>query len=140
MRPVIVFDGVCNLCNASVDFILRRDPGQRFLFASNQSEAGRKLLEAHGIDSSDVSTIYLIEDGRLSERSTAALRIAKGLRFPWNLAAVFLLVPRFLRDPLYNLVARNRYRLFGKKETCRLPTPEERSRFLNEAEEVREVP
>ncbi len=131
MRPVIVFDGVCNLCNASVDLILRRDARQAFLFASNQSSEGRDLLTRHGVDPSDVSTIYLIEDGLAFSRSTAALRIARRLRFPWNLAYGLILIPRPVRDFLYRLIARNRYRLFGKRETCRLPTPEERERFLD---------
>lgn len=131
MRPVIVFDGVCNLCNALVDFVLRRDPRKTFLFASNQSAEGRDLLVRHGADPSDVTTLYLIEDGRAFDRSTAALRIARRLRFPWNLAYGLIVVPRPVRDWFYKVVARNRYRLFGKSETCRLPTPEERERFLD---------
>lgn len=139
MRSLIVFDGVCNLCNVWVDFVLRRDPSERFLFASNQSAAGRSVLESHGIDPESVSTIYLVEGGQLFDRSTAAIRIAKGLRFPWWVAGVLLLIPRSLRDLLYSLIARNRYRLFGKRSTCRIPTPEERSRFLEEVEDLQAI-
>ncbi len=135
-RPLIVFDGVCNLCNASVDFVLKRDPRAEFLFASNQSEAGRRLLAEHGIESSEVQSVYLIEGDRLSDRSTAALRIARRLRFPWNLLFGLIVIPRPIRDAVYGLIARNRYRWFGKKETCRLPTPEERARFLLEPQEA----
>lgn len=131
MRPVIVFDGVCNLCNTLVDFVLRRDRRKAFLFASNQSEEGRDLLARHGADPSDVTTLYLIEDGRAFARSTAALRVARRLKFPWNLAYGLIVVPRPVRDWAYRLIARNRYRLFGKSEICRLPTPEERERFLD---------
>lgn len=137
MRPVIVFDGVCNLCNAAVDFVIRRDRGRRFLFASNQSEAGRALLESHGLDPADLRTIYLVEDGRVTDRSTAALRIARGLSGPWKLASGFLVVPRPLRDPVYKLIAHNRYRLFGRRETCRLPTADERARFLESLDDLR---
>src|SRR5262245_25930474 len=92
-RPVVVFDGVCNLCNATVDFILRRDRRGLFRFASNQSAAGGALLSRAGIDPADVRSVYLVEGGRVSKRSTAALRIARGLGFPWSLAAAFLIVP-----------------------------------------------
>lgn len=139
MRSLIIFDGVCNLCNVWVDFVLRRDPGDRFLFASNQSEAGRLVLESHGIDPTVVSTIYLVEGGQIFDRSTAAIRIARGLRFPWWLAGGLLLAPRGLRDLFYSLIARNRYRLFGRRSSCRVPTPEERSRFLEEAEDLHSI-
>src|SRR5262245_22905218 len=105
MKPVVVFDGVCGLCSATVDFIMKRDPRGRFLFAANQSDAGRALLAERGIESAEVSTIYLVEDGRVSSKSTAALRIARGLRFPWFLAYVLILIPRFLRDAVYDWVA-----------------------------------
>jgi predicted DCC family thiol-disulfide oxidoreductase YuxK len=134
-RPVIVFDGVCNLCNASVDFVLKRDRREQFLFASNQSEAGRELLQGRGVaPPDDAPSVYLVEeDGRVSTRSTAALRIARRLRFPWWMAYAFIVAPRPLRDAVYDFIARNRYRWFGKSDTCRLPTAQERARFLDAA-------
>ena len=132
--PTVLFDGVCNLCNASVQYIIDRDPSAVFRFASLQSEAGRRVLEAVGaaLPEGDPESVLLVEDGRLYERSDAALRIARRLTGPVRLAAAFLLVPHVLRDPLYRFVARNRYRWFGKSESCRLPTPELRGRFLSE--------
>jgi len=127
---VIVFDGHCNLCSATVDFVARRDPGHRFRLAASQSPAGASLLARHGIDAADPSTVYLVESGRVSQKSTAALRIARGLKFPWSLAYAFILVPRPLRDAVYKLVAGNRYRWFGRREACRLATAEDRGRFL----------
>lgn len=130
-HPTILFDGVCNLCNGSVQFILRRDPGQRFRFASLQSEAGRRLVTGHGLDPDELSSVILIEDGRVYRESTAALRIARHLSGAWKLLRVFVLIPRPIRDAVYRLIARNRYRWFGKQETCWLPTPELRARFLD---------
>lgn len=130
---VVLFDGVCNLCNGSVQFILDRDPAGRFRFASLQSEAGQNLLRDHGrppqTDAPD--SVILVEGASLWERSDAALRIATGLGFPWRLLAVFRVVPRPLRDAVYRWIARNRYRWFGRTETCRLPSPALRARFLS---------
>jgi predicted DCC family thiol-disulfide oxidoreductase YuxK len=124
---VVLFDGVCNLCNGAVRFILARDPGERFQFASLQSEAARRLLR----DDGRVETIVLLEAGKRYTRSTAALRIARGLRFPWPLLYAFVAVPRPLRDLVYDWVARHRYAWFGKRDTCLVPTPEVRRRFLD---------
>jgi predicted DCC family thiol-disulfide oxidoreductase YuxK len=135
-HPVLVFDGVCGLCNASVDFVIRHDRRGVFRFTPSQSEVGRSLLERFGVNPDDVQTVYLVEGGRIKARSTAALLVARRLGFPWSLASVFLLVPRPLRDLVYRWIARNRYRWFGKKETCRLPNAEERARFLLEPEEA----
>jgi predicted DCC family thiol-disulfide oxidoreductase YuxK len=126
----IIFDGVCNLCNSSVDFVIRRDKHDRFRFTANQNEAGRRLLQEHGKDPDAVSSVFLIEDGQLYERSTAALRIARRLPFPWPLLYGFIIVPSFLRDLVYGWIARNRYRWFGKKDSCRLPTADEQAKFL----------
>lgn len=129
---VVLFDGACNLCNAAVSFIIDRDPAARFRFASLQSEAGRALLARHGRSASGVTpdTVILEQEGRLYERSDAVLRIARGLRGAWKIFYVFIVVPRPLRDLLYRLVARYRYRWFGQREVCRVPTPELRTRFL----------
>ncbi len=129
-QPVIVFDGVCNLCNGFVDFIVRRDPDGIFQFASNQSEAGEEILSQAGLTDFEADTIVLVQGGTAYVRSTAVLRIAGQLGLPWKLLRVFVLVPAPVRDFVYRLVAKNRYRMFGKRDTCRIPTPEERSRFL----------
>ena len=127
----MLFDGVCNLCNAAVQFVLRRDRKARFRFAALQSPAGRRLLAEHGLPIPDEpDTMVLIEGDRVLVRSSAALGATKYLRFPWPLARVGFVVPRLLRDAIYRLVARNRYRWFGKTEQCRIPTPDLRARFL----------
>jgi predicted DCC family thiol-disulfide oxidoreductase YuxK len=129
-QPVIVFDGVCNLCNASVDFVVRRDADGLFQLASNQSEAGEEIVKQAGVTPFEADTIVLIQDGVAYVRSTAVLRIARELGFPWKLAYGFIIIPTAIRDFFYRILAKNRYRLFGKRDACRLPTPEERSRFL----------
>jgi predicted DCC family thiol-disulfide oxidoreductase YuxK len=130
-HPILLFDGVCNLCNGSVQFIIRRDPKARFRFASLQSEAGQRYLDELRIDRQAVDSVILIEGDRWSKEGDAALRIARLLPGPWKALTVFRLLPRPLRDRLYRLVARNRYRWFGKRESCWLPTPELRGRFLD---------
>ncbi len=129
----MLFDGVCNLCNATVNFIIDRDPGHHFRFASLQSDAGKELLRAHGVtpqESGDPDSILLVQGDRVLERSTAALHIARGLAGGWKLLYLFIVVPRFVRDVVYRFIARHRYRWFGKSDTCRVPTPELRARFL----------
>jgi predicted DCC family thiol-disulfide oxidoreductase YuxK len=123
---IVLFDGVCNLCSGAVQFILARDPAGRFRFASLQSEAAQRLLKGAGV----AETIVLIEGGKIYTRSAAALRIARGLRLPWPLLYAFVAVPRPLRDLVYGWVARHRYAWFGKRESCLLPTPRTRSRFI----------
>ena len=130
--PLILFDGVCNLCSASVNFVIDHDPEARFRFAALQSDAAVKTLAQHGVTlrSGDPDSFVLVEEGRVYERSTAALRVARNLGGAWRLLYAFIVVPAFVRDAVYKLVARNRYRWFGKSETCRVPTPELRARFL----------
>lgn len=129
--PVLLFDGVCNLCNGAVAFVIRRDARARFRFAPLQSPAADALLASLGVSRAGLpDSFVLVEDGRVHLRSTAALRVARGLRFPWPLLGVLLVVPRFLRDPLYDFVARNRYRWFGKRDECMVPTAELQARFL----------
>lgn len=127
---VILFDGVCNLCAGVVRFVSRRDPHARFRFASLQSDAARALLASAGAPSPLPDSIVLLDDGRVFVESDAALRIARALRFPWPLLAAFLVLPRFVRDPLYRFVARRRYRWFGRTDSCMVPTPDLRARFL----------
>jgi predicted DCC family thiol-disulfide oxidoreductase YuxK len=129
-HPIVLFDGVCNLCSGSVQFILKRDPQARFRFASLQSEAGRSLMTEHGLNPDALSSVVVIEDGRAFQESSAALRIARHLPGAWKLLRVFAVIPRPIRDAVYRLIARNRYRWFGKTEACWLPTPELRARFL----------
>lgn len=129
-HPIVIFDGVCNLCNASIDFIIRHDQAGIFRVTANQHETGQRILEEQGVDPKEIDTVFLYEEGQLYRRSTAALRIARKLGFPWSLMYAFIIVPAPIRDAVYKVVAANRYRWFGKKETCRLPTPEERARFV----------
>lgn len=127
---VVLFDGVCNLCNGSVQFIVRHDPAGRFRFASLQSREGQALLRRHGLDPADLFSVILVEGGRAYSRSDAALRIAGGLSGGWRAAGALRVVPRPLRDLVYGWVARNRYRWFGRQDACMIPTPELRGRFL----------
>jgi predicted DCC family thiol-disulfide oxidoreductase YuxK len=128
-KPVILFDGVCNLCNSSVNFVIDRDPQGTIYFAPLQSEYARKILEKHQIGM-ELNTIVLLEDGKVYDRSTAALRIARLLNGPWPLLYASIVIPRFIRDGVYRWIARNRYRWFGKTQACRVPTPELQARFL----------
>jgi predicted DCC family thiol-disulfide oxidoreductase YuxK len=125
-----LFDGVCNLCNGFVQFVIERDPPGRFQFAALQSEAARRILAVHGAPSPLADSVVLIEEGRVYTGSTAALRIARGLRFPWPLVGVLLAIPRPLRDGIYAGAARRRYRWFGRREHCMVPTAATRSRFI----------
>ncbi len=129
-HPIVLFDGVCNLCNGAVQFLLRRDPAGRFRFASLQSPAGEALQTRLGIDPKALDSILLVEGERWYRESDAALRIASQLSGAWRMLGALRVIPRPLRDPLYRWIARNRYRWFGKQETCWLPTPELRGRFL----------
>jgi predicted DCC family thiol-disulfide oxidoreductase YuxK len=134
-RPtIILFDGVCNLCSGVVRFVVARDPHARFRFAALQSDAARRAcIEAGAAPPAavDPDSVIVIADGRVLDRSDAALAIAARLPFPWPLFGVFRILPRGLRDWLYRLVARNRYRWFGKSDACMVPTPELRARFID---------
>lgn len=126
---IVLFDGVCNFCNGSVNFIIRNDPDKKFKFAALQSEVGTEQKGKFGIGD-DVDSVVLIEDGEAYMHSTAALKIARRLGGIWSLAYVFIIVPAFIRDAAYKLFAANRYKLFGRQDACMLPTPEVRERFL----------
>ena len=132
MTDVVVFDGVCNLCNRSVRFILRHEAEPRFQFAPLQSSAGARLLRQRNFSVDDLRTFVLVSDERTYVRSDAAIRIARHLKGGWKLLGFLRIVPRPLRDWVYDVVARNRYRWFGRTDTCMVPTPELRSRFLVE--------
>lgn len=128
---VILFDGVCNLCNSFVQFIINHDSGERFRFTSLQSEAGQKLLAQYSTTvAATPETVILVEQDQLFTHSTAVLRILRGLGGAWQLLYVAMILPRALRDALYRFVARHRYQWFGQQESCMLPTPELAQRFL----------
>lgn len=132
-QPILLFDGVCNFCNDTVNFVLDHDRAGRFRFAALQSEVGQRLLAEHGLrELPALSTSVLIHGGRAYTDSDAVLRGAVLLGGAFRLLAIFLLVPRFLRDPPYRLFCRYRYRWFGRSEQCRVPTPETRARFLED--------
>jgi predicted DCC family thiol-disulfide oxidoreductase YuxK len=128
---IVLFDGICNLCSGAVQFIIKHDPNSVFHFASIQSDYGQKLMREHKLPTDSISTIILIQGGRCFTRSTAALRIARRLSGAYPLIYTAIIVPRILRDAGYRLIARNRYRWFGRKEQCWLPSPELRKRFLD---------
>lgn len=130
-QPVIFFDGVCNLCNAAVQFIIRHDKAAVFKLAALQSAAATRLLVNLPADEAAVDSILLLENGMVYSRSTAALRIAKRFTGGWKLLYVLIFVPKFIRDAVYKLVARNRYRIWGKQDNCMVPEPHLQERFLS---------
>lgn len=127
--PIIAFDGVCVLCNGWVRFLLKHDRQGRYRFAAMQTPAGRALLSAHGLDPENPASLLLLEDGRAWTDTDAIRRVVSGLGGLWRIASLLALLPRFIGDPLYRLVARNRYRWFGTT-TCHVPTEAQRARFL----------
>ena len=142
MSAVVLFDGVCNFCDASVNFIIEHDPNGYFKFAPLQSDEGRRLASQYGFESAaaesgkpasdliPIDSVILVEDGKAFTHSTAALKILKRLGAPWSWLSAFIIVPKSGRDWAYKLFARYRYRMFGRKDQCMLPTPEVRARFL----------
>ena len=128
--PLVLYDGTCGLCSRSVQLILRHDRRGRFRFAALQSDAGRALLRRHGLPVDQLDSVVLVEGGRAYTKSRAALRIARGMDAPWPALRALAVVPRPVADFVYDRVARSRYRLFGRQESCMIPTPEIRSRFL----------
>jgi len=127
---IIVFDGVCNFCNGSVQFLLRRERDATLRFAPAQTDVGSALLACHGMDAAQLESILLVEDEFAYQRSDAILRIVRHLSWPWQWLRLGWLLPRGIRDALYNTVARNRYRWFGQRESCMIPTKELRARFF----------
>ena len=128
-HPVIFFDGVCSLCNGFVDFLIRHDKKEIYYFAPLQGEFAAEIVALTPYRNA-MSSVVLWQEGRVYSESTAALKILIGLGGPWRAMKVFFLVPGFIRDAVYRFISRHRYRFFGKRETCRLPTPEEKARFL----------
>ena len=130
-KPVILFDGVCNLCNNSVLFVIKHDPKGKFLFASLQSERGQKLLQQYNLQLNNFNSFVLLQEEKIYTRSAGALKVASQLNGLWKLLYVFIIIPKFIRDGVYNWIASNRYKWFGKKEECMLSTPELNARFLH---------
>ncbi|QLH81604.1 thiol-disulfide oxidoreductase DCC family protein [Halosimplex pelagicum] len=129
-KPILLFDGVCNLCNGSIQFVIEHDPEGVFRFAPLQSAAGERLLDDVGFEDYDFDTFVLVDGDDYYTKSEAALRVASELEFPWSLAGVGRVVPRPLRDAVYDTVASHRYAVFGKKAQCMIPSPEIRERFV----------
>lgn len=129
-KKIILFDGVCNLCNGAINFIIERDTKNVFQFAALQSEAGEALTTKFGIDTQKVDSIILIDNGTYYAKSTAALRVSKYLSGAYPLLYGFMIIPKFVRDWVYDYIAKNRYKLFGKKESCMIPTKELKAKFL----------
>lgn len=127
---IVLFDGVCNLCNKTVQFIIRKDSKAKFRFASVQSESGQLLLEQLGLPLDSFESLVYIRDNRFYIKSTAVLKILRGLGGGWQLLYLLIIIPRFLRDMGYDFIAIRRYRCIGKSETCVVPTPEYQKRFL----------
>lgn len=128
---IILFDGVCNLCNGAVQFVIKRDKKNLFRFAALQSEVGKRLISERNIDTGAIDSIILIEPGvAYYTKSTAALKIAEDLKGIWSLSSIFLWLPESLRNIVYDFIAKNRYKWYGKKDQCMVPTPELRDKFL----------
>lgn len=131
-KNLILFDGVCNLCDGAVQYVIKNDNKNLFLFAPLQSETGNNIIEKYHIDTQKIDSIILyIPEKGVFFKSTAALKMASYLSFPAKLWAIFLIVPNFIRNWVYDFIARNRYKWFGKKEECMIPTPELKSKFLD---------
>lgn len=129
-HPIILFDGVCNFCNGAINFILRQDKKGVFRFAPLQSEKGQQLLQRFNLPQQSFDSFILIDEGKVYKSSTAGLYLYNKLPWYWKWTQLFWIVPRFVRDAVYDTIARNRYRWFGKKDQCMVPTPEIKSRFL----------
>ena len=127
---VIVFDGVCNFCNAFVNLVLDRDSDGLFKFGTLQSPPAKEILRHFQLSTDDYETFLLIEQGKLFTKSTAALKILRKLGIPWSLFGVLMIIPRQIRDPFYDFVARHRYQWMGKSDSCRIPSPKERAKFI----------
>lgn len=130
-QPIILFDGVCNFCDGAVNFTLKRNARANILFAPLQSSAGQKLLQQYHLSTDSMESFVFIENNKTYQRSTAALKVCRHLRGLWPLCYGLIIVPKFIRDGIYNWIAKNRYKWFGKKESCMIPTPEVKARFLN---------
>ncbi len=131
-KKLILFDGVCNLCNSSVQYVIKHDKKDVFLFAPLQSNIGQTLIKKYNIDSNKIDSVLLYTPGKgITYKSTAALKIGAQLGFPTNLMVIFLIVPAIIRNWFYDFIAKNRYKWYGKKDACMIPTPELKGKFLD---------
>lgn len=130
-QPVILFDGVCNLCNGAVQYVIKHDAEKQFLFASLQSQFGQQVLEEYHLSNTTFNSFILLRNGKIYQKSTAAILVAKQLQGAINWLYLCRVIPAFMRDGVYNIIAKNRYKWFGKQDACWLPTPELKSRFLD---------
>jgi predicted DCC family thiol-disulfide oxidoreductase YuxK len=129
-KPVILFDGVCNLCNSSVQFVVKRDPEGIFRYASLQSDFGQQLLKKYNLPADTFNSFILYQDNQIYTRSTGALKMLSQLK-GWKWTKAFSIIPRFIRDGVYNLISKYRYSWFGKKDECMIPTKELKARFMD---------
>ena len=129
-KPILLFDGVCNLCNRLVQFIIKRDPGAKFRFTSLQSESGQALLESYGLPQDDLDTFVYLRQEKFYIKSSAVLHVLKDLGGGWQLLFVFIIIPKPLRDLVYTFVSKTRYSIFGKRDHCMIPSQDLSSRFL----------
>jgi predicted DCC family thiol-disulfide oxidoreductase YuxK len=129
-NPVVLFDGVCNFCNGGVNYIIRQDKKKIFRFAPLQSDAGQKILSQYQLPTKDFNSFVVVHNGKAYNKSTAGLVVWGLLPWYWKWTQLFWIVPRFIRDAVYDFVARNRYKWFGKREQCMIPTADVRGRFL----------
>ncbi|MGJ8666031.1 MAG: thiol-disulfide oxidoreductase DCC family protein [Patiriisocius sp.] len=127
---IILFDGVCNLCNSSINFVIKRDKNDVFRFGALQEEPGKSILEKYSIDTKETDSIVLIKNGKAFTKSSAALYAARHLSGGWPLLYAFIIVPKFIRNAVYDYIAKNRYKWYGKKDSCMIPTPDLRAKFL----------
>ncbi|WP_462251084.1 thiol-disulfide oxidoreductase DCC family protein [Ekhidna sp.] len=130
-KPIIFFDGVCNLCNSSVQFVIKRDKNEKFDFSSLQSDFAKKSLANEDVKADDLQSIVLKDGNKILNKSSAALTIAKNLNGLWPALYLFMIIPKFIRDWVYDLIAANRYKWFGKLDECMIPSPELKSRFID---------
>lgn len=129
-KMTVLFDGVCNFCNASINFVIDRDKKGVFKFAALQSDIGQEILKKYGLKQTNFDSIILEKEGKIYQKSDAALEIVRNMDGLWKVFYIFKIIPSFLRNPVYNLIAKNRYRIFGRTDACRIPTPELKARFL----------
>ncbi len=129
-QPIILFDGVCNFCNSAVNFVIKKNAKANILFAPMQSEAGQKILKQYNLPADDMQSFVFIDKGKAYKQSTAALNVCRYLRGLWPLCYGLIIVPRVIRDGIYNWVAKNRYKWFGVRQACMMPSQEVKQRFL----------
>ena len=130
-NPIILFDGICNFCDGAINFVLKQDKKGVFRFAPLQSEAGQKILQQYKLPIKDFESFVFIDDGKIYKKSAASLKVMNKLPWYWKGLQIFWIIPGFIRNAIYDFIAKNRYKWFGKKDSCMIPSPKIRSRFLD---------